>query len=77
MEAIKLVKASQAIGQLDSFSAAQHIRTGRLVPILLQRMSDHIGLHIYYGSRAAQLKRVRPLLPLALDHANGWCRAGS
>jgi DNA-binding transcriptional LysR family regulator len=60
------VLAGQAIGQLANFSAAQHIRAGRLVPVLLPHMSDHIGLHIYYGSRAAQPRRVRAFLDLAI-----------
>ena len=63
---LQAVLAGQAIGQLANFSAAQHIRAGRLVPVLLAHMSDHIGLHIYYGSRAAQPKRVRAFLDLAI-----------
>jgi DNA-binding transcriptional LysR family regulator len=63
---LQAVLTGQAIGQLANFSAAQHIRTGHLVPVLLQHLSDHIGLHIYYGSRAAQPKRVRAFLDLAV-----------
>jgi DNA-binding transcriptional LysR family regulator len=63
---IQAVLAGQVIGQLASFSAAPHIRAGRLVPVLLQHMSTHIGLHLYYGSRAAQPKRVRAFLDLAI-----------
>ena len=62
---LQAVLAGQAIGQLASFSAATHIRAGRLEPVLLQHMSAHIGLHVYYGSRAAQPKRVRAFLDLA------------
>jgi DNA-binding transcriptional LysR family regulator len=62
---VQAVLAGQVIGQLASFSAATHIRAGRLEPILLQHMSTHIGLHVYYGSRAAQPKRVRAFLDLA------------
>ncbi|EYS84938.1 LysR family transcriptional regulator [Cupriavidus sp. SK-4] len=64
---LQAVLAGQAIGQLANFSAAAHIRAGRLVPVLLQHMSAHIGLHIYYGSRAAQPKRVREFLDLAIS----------
>ncbi|WP_233809365.1 LysR family transcriptional regulator [Paraburkholderia sp. HP33-1] len=63
---LQAVLAGQVIGQLASFSAAPHIRAGRLEPILVQHMSAHIGLHVYYGSRAAQPKRVRAFLDLAL-----------
>ncbi|OIQ96662.1 HTH-type transcriptional regulator PgrR [mine drainage metagenome] len=63
---LQAVLAGLAIGQVANFSAAQHIRAGRLVPVLLPHLSDHIGLHIYYGSRAAQPKRVRAFLDLAV-----------
>jgi len=63
---IRAVLAGQVIGQLANFSAAPHIRAGRLVPVLLPHISEHIGLYIYYGSRAAQPKRVRAFLDLAL-----------
>jgi DNA-binding transcriptional LysR family regulator len=68
---LQAVLAGQVIGQLASFSASSHIRAGRLIPILLQHMSTHIGLHIYYGSRAAQPKRVRAFLDLALARLLG------
>ena len=64
---VQAVLAGQAIGQLANLSAAGHIRAGRLVPVLLQHMSDHIGVHIYYGSRTAQPKRVRAFLDLAVS----------
>ena len=63
---LQAVLAGQVIGQLASFSTASHIRKGRLVPVLLQHMSSHIGLNIYYGNRTAQPKRVRAFLDLAL-----------
>jgi DNA-binding transcriptional LysR family regulator len=62
---LQAVLAGQVMGQLAGFSAATHIRAGRLEPVLLQHMSAHIGLHMYYGSRAAQPKRVRAFLDLA------------
>ncbi|MDE1184843.1 LysR family transcriptional regulator [Paraburkholderia sp.] len=63
---LQAVLAGQVMGQLASFSAAAHIRSGRLVPVLLENMSAHIGLHLYYGNRTAQPKRVRAFLDLAL-----------
>ncbi|WP_179401389.1 LysR family transcriptional regulator [Burkholderia guangdongensis] len=62
---LQAVLAGQVIGQLASFSAAPHIRAGRLEPVLVQHMSAPIGLHMYYGSRTAQPKRVRAFLDLA------------
>lgn len=64
---LQAVLDGQVIGQLANFSAAAHIRAGRLVPLLLQHMSDHIGVHLYYGSRAAQPRRVRAFLDLAIQ----------
>jgi len=55
------VLAGQVMGQLSSFLAASHIRAGRLVPVLLQHMSAHTGLHVYYGSRTAQPVQHAPL----------------
>ena len=63
---MQAILAGQVIGQVANFSAAHHIRAGRLVPILLPYVSDHIALHVYYGSRASQPKRVRAFVDLAL-----------
>ena len=63
---MQAVLAGQVIGQLASFVAAPHIRAGRLVPVLVRHMSAHTGLHVYYGSRTAQPKRVRAFLDLVL-----------
>lgn len=63
---LQAVLSGQVIGQLANFSAAQHIRAGRLVPVLLPHISTHIGMHIYYGNRTAQPKRVRAFLDLAI-----------
>ena len=63
---MQAILAGQVIGQVANFAAAQHIREGRLVPVLLPFISDHIALHVYYGSRASQPKRVRAFLDLAL-----------
>jgi DNA-binding transcriptional LysR family regulator len=63
---IQAVLAGQVVGQLANFSVAPHIRAGRLVPVLVPHISDHIGLHIYYGSRASQPKRVRAFLDMAV-----------
>jgi len=64
---LQAVLAGQVVGQLANFSAAAHIRAGRLVPLLLPHVSAHIGLHIYYGSRAALPKRVRAFIDLAVQ----------
>ncbi|MGF6771821.1 DNA-binding transcriptional LysR family regulator [Paraburkholderia sp. GAS199] len=64
LEALAIV-AGSVIGQLASFLATPHIRAGRLVPVLLQHVSAHTGLHLYYGNRTALPRRVRAFLDLA------------
>jgi DNA-binding transcriptional LysR family regulator len=60
------VLAGQVIAQVSNLSAAAHIRAGRLVPRLLRHLSDHIGVHLYYGSRNAQPRRVLVFIDLAV-----------
>jgi DNA-binding transcriptional LysR family regulator len=64
---LQAVLAGQVIGQISNMSAAGYIRNGQLVPVLLQHMSDHIGVHLYYGNRTAQPKRVRTFIDLAIQ----------
>ena len=64
---LQAVLAGQVIGQVANLSAAAHIRSGALVPLLLQHMSSHIGVHLYYGSRAALPRRVRAFIELAIE----------
>jgi DNA-binding transcriptional LysR family regulator len=63
---LQVVLAGEVIGQLSNISAASHIRTGRLVALLLPNISAHYGVYVYYGSRTAQPKRVRALIDLAV-----------
>ncbi|WP_270800133.1 LysR family transcriptional regulator [Aeromonas sp. QDB54] len=60
------VLAGDVIGQLAGPTAAAHIRAGRLVPLLLEHMTQMHGLFLYYGSRAAQPARVRHFIDLAI-----------
>jgi DNA-binding transcriptional LysR family regulator len=64
---LQAVLAGQVIGQISNLSAAEHIRSKRLVPVLLQHMSEHIGVHVYYGHRAAQPRRVRAFIELVVQ----------
>lgn len=68
---LQAVLAGRVIGQLANFSAAAHIRAGRLVPLLVPHISSHIGFHIYYGSRASQPRRVRAFVDLAVKRLRG------
>jgi DNA-binding transcriptional LysR family regulator len=64
---MQAVLAGQVIGQVANLFAAEHIRAGRLVPLLLPNMSEHIGVHVYYGSRSAQPRRVRAFIDLVIE----------
>lgn len=48
-------------------SAAPLIRSGQLVPLLVGNVTDHMGVHVYYGSRTAQPSRVRAFIDLAVE----------
>lgn len=65
------VVAGQAIGQLIGATAAPLVRAGKLVPLLTQHVSEHLGLHVYYGSRNAQPLRVRAFIDLAVESLVG------
>ena len=64
---VEAVLSGQAIGSLAGISAAAHIRSGRLVPLLTEHVTDNIGVFIYYGSRTAQPSRVRAFIDLAIE----------
>lgn len=61
------VLAGEIIAQLAVPTAAALIRSGRLVPLLLEHMTDSYQLFIYYGSRQAQPARVRRFIDLAVE----------
>jgi DNA-binding transcriptional LysR family regulator len=67
----RAVAAGQAIGQLLGPTAAPLVRTGRVLPLLTQHASDHLGLYVYYGSRTAQPARVRAFIDLAVEMVAG------
>jgi len=64
---LRAVLAGEVIGQLAVPTAASLIRSGRLVPLLLDHMTDNLSLFIYYGSRAAQPARVRRFIDLVVE----------
>lgn len=64
---LRAVLAGEVIGQLAAPTAAAHIRAGRLVPLLLEHISDGFSLYLYYGSRTAQPLRVRRFINLAVE----------
>lgn len=63
---LRTILSGTYIGQLAGPTAAPHIRAGRLVPVLLENMSEAYSLYLYYGSRVAQPPRVRHFIDLAV-----------
>lgn len=64
---LRAVLAGEVIGQLAAPTAANLIRAGRLVPLLLEHLADIHSLFVYYGSRAAQPARVRRFIDLVVE----------
>ncbi len=64
---LRATLAGEIVAQLAGSTAAQHIRAGRLVPLLIDHMTDHYNLYIYYGSRTGQPARVRSFIDLVVD----------
>lgn len=63
----RAVLGGHAIGQLVGVTAAPLVRSGQLVPVLTDFIPQHLGLYVYYGSRAAQPARVRAFIDLAVE----------
>lgn len=61
------VLAGHVIGLLSGLSAAPLIRAGRLVPLLTAHATDHLSVHVYYGSRTALPSRVRAFIDLSVE----------
>lgn len=56
------VLAGRVLGQLAGLTAAPYIRSGQLLPLLIDHVSDHGGYFVYYGSRNAQPARARAFI---------------
>jgi DNA-binding transcriptional LysR family regulator len=68
---VEAALAGQVIAQLTCVSAAEHIRSGRLIPLLTQHVTDDVAIYVYYGSRSAQPARVRAFIDLAIERLAG------
>lgn len=64
---LRAVLAGEVITQVAVPSAAPLIRAGRLIPLLVEHMTDSHSLFLYYGSRTAQPARVRRFIDLAIE----------
>lgn len=65
------VLSGRVLGQLAGATAAPHIRSGKLVPILLDHMSDTASYFVYFGSRKSQPARTRAFVDLAAKRLTG------
>lgn len=60
------VLAGRVIGQIAGVTAAPFIRSGQLVPLLIENIPDRYNYFVYYGSRSAQPARVRAFIDLVV-----------
>jgi DNA-binding transcriptional LysR family regulator len=61
------VLSGLGIGQLGSFNATPHIRTGRLVALLTQHITEYGTVYIYYGHRTEQPLRVKTFIDFMVE----------
>lgn len=59
------------IGQIDSINAAELIRAGALVPLLVRHTSERMGLYLYYAQRKDMPTRVRRFIDFAVEELKG------
>ncbi len=63
---LSAVLSGKVLGQLAGATAAAYIRSGQLVPILLEHMPDIASYFVYFGSRTSQPARARAFIDLAV-----------
>jgi DNA-binding transcriptional LysR family regulator len=61
------VLSGLGIGQLGSFNAVPHIRTGRLVALLTPHITEYGTVYIYYGHRTEQPLRVKTFIDFMVE----------
>jgi DNA-binding transcriptional LysR family regulator len=64
---VQAVLSGLMVGQLASFAATQLIRSGRLVPLLLQHVTELDGIYLYYGRRTQLPLRVRTFIDFVVE----------
>jgi len=64
---LQAVLAGKVLGQLAGTTAAPFIRSGRLIPILLENIPEFASYFVYYGSRSSQPARARAFVDLAVE----------
>ena len=71
---VQAVLSGLAIGQLASFSVAEQIRSGQLVPLFLDTIAEHEGIYIYYAHRTQQSLRARTFIDFMIEKLAGNTR---
>lgn len=64
---LNAVLSGKVLGQLAGATAASFIRSGQLVPVLLEHMPDIASYFVYFGSRTSQPARSRAFIDLAVE----------
>lgn len=64
---LQAVLAGKVLGQLAGVTAAPFIRSGALIPILVDHMPDYASYFVYFGSRSSQPVRARAFIDLAVQ----------
>jgi DNA-binding transcriptional LysR family regulator len=70
---LQAVLAGRVLGQLAGVTAAPYIRSGQLVPVLVEHMPNYASYFVYYGSRSSQPARARAFIDLALQRLGETC----
>jgi DNA-binding transcriptional LysR family regulator len=65
------VLSGRVIGQLGGVTAAPYIRSGQLMPLLVDHIPDRYSYFVYYGSRSAQPARARAFIDLVVKRLVG------
>ncbi|MEW5303267.1 MAG: hypothetical protein WDW36_005974 [Sanguina aurantia] len=63
------VVAGLGVGQLDSITAARHLRSEALVPLMLEHFNERYGVYMYYAQRTEIPSRVRTFIDFVMARA--------
>ena len=64
---LQAVLAGKVLGQPAGVTAAPYIRSGQLIPVLVDYMPDYANYFVYFGSRSSQPARARAFIDLAVQ----------
>ena len=70
---LQAVLAGRVLGQLAGVTAAPYIRSGDLLPVLVEHMPNYASYFVYFGSRSSQPARARAFIDLALKRLGENC----